>query len=555
MEFPGDFETHLTLDAHTPERVEEAAAWARDNGLKFTHIELDRGASASQPMVTYHGHGTLSGELAVAERWTARLAEAGFEVTRTKIEASPLNVDVPRTREEALALPPHCYFEHHIKLLLAPDTDLDALSRLVEPHLARLSRNARRVREDGCQERFVTQRCSRVGVPTAVTLLDRLEEALRGEGLEWAYRSPRDRRAPVPGMVDLEREFVVYDSALDLDAGWMDAAPVAAEPEPPARLSWWSSPQRRYPATYLPNTAGPRVSQEKVFDPALKQFHNAYRPGEPVFDSPEGAESWWFHQGFAMEHTVNAIASTPHWNRHLVLRGGVLMPQWVGEAARRPRDLDFVVVPPDMEPTGDDAARLIEAMVDEICGAVPNLPGTYFDSGGVRIESIWTYERAEGRRVVVPWSHGPQKDPNPLRGTVQIDLVFREPLPEAPVRTLIGGEEILAASPELSLAWKVLWLYTDTYPQGKDLYDAVLLAENSSLSRDLLMRVLGPVMEEELAVNAEEVDERYLREETLGPNLEGGWEHFRQECPWVGGGAEEWLTRFETALAPVFRKG
>mgnify|MGYP001476086563 FL=1 len=73
MEFAGDFETHLTLDARTPERIEEAARWARANGLKFTHIRLDQGPSASQPMVTYHGHGTLAGELAVAERWAERL--------------------------------------------------------------------------------------------------------------------------------------------------------------------------------------------------------------------------------------------------------------------------------------------------------------------------------------------------------------------------------------------------------------------------------------------------------------------------------------------------
>ncbi|MCY9786108.1 nucleotidyl transferase AbiEii/AbiGii toxin family protein [Nocardiopsis sp. EMB25] len=546
MEFPGDFETHLTLDAPTPARVDEAAAWARENGLKFTHIELDRGASASQPMVTYHGHGTLSGEIAVAEKWTDRLAEGGFGVTRAKIEVSQSNVGVPRNREEALALPAHCYFEHHIKLLLAPDTDLDALSRLVEPHLARFSRNARRVREDGYQERFVTQRCSRVGLSTARALLDQLQTALREEGLAWAWR-PQDAD-PETRVLGIEREFVVYDSALGLDAGWMDAAPVSAGAGSSVRSSPRAWSQDRYPDTYLPNTAGPHASQEKVFDPALKQYQHAYRPGEPVFDDPGLAARWWNTHRCAMEEALAVIAGT-RWRDHLVLRGSMLMPMWVGDAARRARDLDFVVVPADMEPVGEDASRMLDDLVGAFDGAVTNLPGLRFHPDEARTESIWTYERAEGRRIVLPWSweHLP-------KGTVQVDIVFHEPMPEPPVHARVGSAEVLAASPELSLAWKVLWLYTDGYPQGKDLYDAVLLAENSSLSRDLLMRVLGPVMEEEMGVNAEEVDERFLRESGELFAVEGEWAHFVRECPWVEGGAETWLTRFETAVAPSFRK-
>ncbi|MDA2810283.1 nucleotidyl transferase AbiEii/AbiGii toxin family protein [Nocardiopsis sp. RSe5-2] len=550
MEFTGDFETHLTLDARTPKQVVAASRWARENKLKFTHIELDRGASASQPMVTYHGHGTLTGELGIAEKWGRRLAEAGFPVTRTKIEASPLNSGVPRTREEAQALPDHCYFEHHIKLLLAPDADLEALSRLVEPHRARLSRNARRTRADGYQERFVTQRCSRVGHGTADTLFERLSDALRRYGLNRVAPWQRRRsETPIPGVLDTEREFVVYDSALELDAGWMDAAPVAdlAEAEP-AEVRRWFEGQGRYPSTHMPITAGPHAKQEKVFDPALKHFVFAFRPSEPVFEDQDLGAEWWQMQGFAMEHVLAAISATP-WRDHLVLRGSALMPLWVGPAARRPRDLDFVVVPADMEPIGGDAERMIEDIVEEVCDGVPDMPGLTFDRGGVSTESIWTYERAEGRRVVIPWSWEDLP-----RGSVQIDVVFREPLPEEPVRAVVGREEVLAASPELSLAWKVLWLFTDTYPQGKDLYDAVLLAENSSLDRDLLMRVLAGPMAEELGVDAETLDEGFLLAEGTDAHIDAEWEHFVRECPWVEGTCAEWLGRFEAAMAPVFRR-
>ena len=546
MEFAGDFETHLTLDARTPERIEEAARWARANGLKFTHIRLDQGPSASQPMVTYHGHGTLAGELAVAERWAERLSGAGLPVTRTKIEASPKNTGVPWTAEQAHALPEHCYFEFHVKLLLAPDADLDALTRLVEPHRARLSRNARRVREDGYQERFVTQRCSRVGRPTAWALyLDLLDE-LAGQGLR--YLSPRRAsEAPEPGILDTEQEFVVHDSALDLDAGWMGAAPVAA-PEEHGRERRPSLERQRYPSTHLPLTAGPHARQEKVFDPALKQFDNAYRPGEPVFRDRGLESEWWQMQECAMEHVLAAISATP-WRDHLVLRGSALMPLWVGPAARRPRDLDFVVVPADMEPIGEDAERMVGDIVEGVCDGVPDMPGLTFDRDGVTTESIWTYERAEGRRVVIPWSWEDLP-----RGSVQIDVVFHEPLPEEPVRAVVGREEVLAASPELSLAWKVLWLFTDMYPQGKDLYDAVLLAENSSLGRDLLLRVLEPTISQEMGVSAESVDETFLRSESTDTYIEAEWEHFVRDCPWVEGTCGEWLDRFEAALAPVFRE-
>lgn len=73
-------------------------------------------------------------------------------------------------------------FETHLKLLLPADADLGRLSRLVEPHRARLSRNARRTREDGRQERFVTQRCSGVDRHVAYELYSSLvvDRSLRG---------------------------------------------------------------------------------------------------------------------------------------------------------------------------------------------------------------------------------------------------------------------------------------------------------------------------------------------------------------------------------------
>ncbi|MFI6579502.1 nucleotidyl transferase AbiEii/AbiGii toxin family protein [Embleya sp. NPDC050493] len=102
-------------------------------------------------------------------------------------------------------------------------------------------------------------------------------------------------------------------------------------------------------------------------------------------------------------------------------------------------------------------------------------------------DEIWTYDRVPGRRLVLPW-----RTEGVPAGTVQLDFVFGEHLPSEPEPTEIprsdagGSHLLLGATPEQSLAWKLLWLVDDIHPQGKDLYDAVLLAENTSLGVPLL---------------------------------------------------------------------
>ncbi|MFE4801656.1 nucleotidyl transferase AbiEii/AbiGii toxin family protein [Streptomyces sp. NPDC056708] len=137
-------------------------------------------------------------------------------------------------------------------------------------------------------------------------------------------------------------------------------------------------------------------------------------------------------------------------------------------------------------------------------------------------------------------------------GTVQLDVVFNETLPAPAAVTELQplrdgpGCRVLAASPELSLVWKLLWLAADAYPQGKDLYDAVLLAEarppRYELVRDTF--VLGGT-------------------EGLRPtgawwrdwlDVETGWGHFITEHPWVTESAASYRERPTRALAPLLEK-
>jgi hypothetical protein len=207
MHFPGEFETHLTVRLADGQTIDSLRAAPAARGLKCTHIVLPRGRSASQPMLTREGRGTLAGELAEAAALRGALEASGFVVSRVKVEAAPWNGGVPQTDADGAAHPADRYFEHHVKLLLGDGADLGPLAELAQRHGAHLSHNALRRRDDGRQERFVTQRCRGVGRDTAGQRLGALLAELRG------------RRYDV---IDVEEEFVVYDSDLSLDAGWIE---------------------------------------------------------------------------------------------------------------------------------------------------------------------------------------------------------------------------------------------------------------------------------------------------------------------------------------------
>lgn len=215
MEFTGEFETHITVCLKDSNQFEALQAWGIDRGLKFIHIVLDRGIHVSQLMLTRHGKGGLTNQLKIASESSKSLKAAGFSVARIKIEAAPWNQDVPQSNVEAANHPGDRYFEHHIKLLLEPSANIVTLRELAEQHSSHLSRNVLRIRNDDYRERFVTQRCLAVGRVEARQQLQNLLNAI----------------APLGYLViEVEEEFVVYDSNLKIDAGWIRS------PEKPMQL-------------------------------------------------------------------------------------------------------------------------------------------------------------------------------------------------------------------------------------------------------------------------------------------------------------------------------
>ncbi|MBS1913573.1 MAG: hypothetical protein JST22_16420 [Bacteroidetes bacterium] len=206
MEFTGSFETHITIVGDNAATLDAARRFADMHGMKFVHIVLDRGALMSQPMLTRRGRGTLSDQLLVAGQLAGKLRGAGVTVIRVKIEAAPLNIGVPLTEDEALRLGPERYFEHHVKLLLPADADPALLCEVAQLRSAHLSRNVFKRMADGCVERFVTQRCHGVRREDARRRLTDLTQAIEPFGY------------PV---LEVEEEYVVYDSDAAVDYGWI----------------------------------------------------------------------------------------------------------------------------------------------------------------------------------------------------------------------------------------------------------------------------------------------------------------------------------------------
>lgn len=280
------------------------------------------------------------------------------------------------------------------------------------------------------------------------------------------------------------------------------------------------------------------------FDPALKHFESAHRAGEPLFQDPNHAARWQSIRFTVLHHILREF-SQAQFEKNLILRGSVVMTSWFPDHARNPGDLDWVVIPQHLQANGEAAATLLESILKTLQGAEIDsnlrIPDVSF-----AMEEIWTYEKAPGIRMIVPWAYAQD---GIFDGTIQMDFVFGEVIPSTNVTTTLkfsGCEpiDIRTASRAQSLAWKLSWLCTDSYAMGKDLYDAVLLAESTEISRPLLEQTF-------LAAETDFVDPMRCLTETSIRNLTVDWEEFIREYPNISGTAQAWTDRLADALAPV----
>ena len=240
-----------------------------------------------------------------------------------------------------------------------------------------------------------------------------------------------------------------------------------------------TAPDPDAPPTLLTHIDQSPVQQLPVFDPAVRQFPRGFRNGAPDAGLSEmDLHLWTSHHLSQTDVVLRTLVSAPCC-AHLVLRGSWLLHLWFEPTARLPHDLDFV------DASGAAPDDFVIEAVQHLRSHLDRESGLVIDE--LRVCAIWTYEKVEGRRIAIPWAM------NGLNGVVQVDVTFGEMIPSPPEAMAMGDAVVRVASMETSLAWKMLWLHTDSYPQGKDLFDAVLLSRHVGLSapmRDWLNRAI-----------------------------------------------------------------
>jgi hypothetical protein len=88
-------------------------------------------------------------------------------------------------------------------------------------------------------------------------------------------------------------------------------------------------------------------------------------------------------------------------------------------------------------------------------------------------------------------------------------------------------------------------LVTDWHPQGKDLYDAMLLAEYTTVPLDLVRELVRP----EIGDRADDLTAESVL--TLAHPID--WDNFRGEYPGIVGDPMSWQGRLAEALARAWR--
>ena len=201
----GTFEAHVTITAGL--ELERFRATCTALGVKCIWIELPQGATPSQPMTSSYHRGDLADVIREVAALAVAVRQAGFEITRVKLEAVTTNEGIPASDEDAARFPAGNYFEFHAKVMLSVGADLAPLSALCIAHQSHLSSNAFKSDDQGV-ERFVTMRAYAVGRSNAERAFDVLLADLDGAGYTVTNRL---------------REYTIYDSNSRVDAGWLDA--------------------------------------------------------------------------------------------------------------------------------------------------------------------------------------------------------------------------------------------------------------------------------------------------------------------------------------------
>ncbi|WP_430787241.1 nucleotidyl transferase AbiEii/AbiGii toxin family protein [Actinoplanes sp. G11-F43] len=231
----------------------------------------------------------------------------------------------------------------------------------------------------------------------------------------------------------------------------------------------------------------------------------------------------------AIYSMLKRIAASP-WADRLVLCGSVALRAQLGGAARMPADIDLIAVPYLPELWDRSTAELRDGLI-----------GLADDPSRVQDRHLWEYNDAPGLRLGFPF--GTEAEPDLW---VMVDVVLGEDMPLPPeTLEIMPGVRMLAVPPALALASKLRWLESEENPKAKDLYDAVLLAEHTTVDpvvvRSLLRRDIGAA--------ADGFGPRSAERWTVD------WDGLIRTHPTLAGDVESWRERLIKGLWRSFSDG
>jgi hypothetical protein len=208
FQYEGIFEAHISVAPLQTHQTTWFQDFCQEHQCKAILIVLSRGDSPLQPMSCSRHQGTLQSVMQEVKQLAEAMQNAGFEVKRIKIEASPQNKDIPANDVAILEHPAENYFEHHWKILLEGEPS-EALFNLCEQFKAHFSKNAFKQREDKQFEHFITLRLYGKGWQETQAICLQFGRLMEQQNI------------PILHQIT---EYCVYDDYLALDAHWLDTA-------------------------------------------------------------------------------------------------------------------------------------------------------------------------------------------------------------------------------------------------------------------------------------------------------------------------------------------
>ncbi len=200
--FSGSYEMHISVKEDVS--LDLFYKICEKFNSKALVINLSKGTTKNQPMLCKKLNGLPYDVYDSIKKIYCGVSEI-IKISRLKIEADILNTGIPELDEDAEVLPDYCYFEHHIRLILDNNTNLNNLSYELSQYNGHLSKNELS-NDKNFGNRFVTQRFYKMGNKTAKNKLEEMCKFIESQKIQY------DKKI---------REYNIYDSNSMLDYGWI----------------------------------------------------------------------------------------------------------------------------------------------------------------------------------------------------------------------------------------------------------------------------------------------------------------------------------------------